>query len=116
MKREVLDFIDDIIEAIDDLETFTQGMKLNDFKQDKRTIYAVIRALELMGEAVKNLPDELRQTYDQVPWNQIAGMRDMLVHQYFGVEVETVWKVAKEDAPALKKTMLKIQRKLNEES
>ena len=116
MKRDVLDFIDDIIEAIDDLATFTQGMKLNDFKQDKRTIYAVIRALELMGEAVKNLPDELRQTYDQVPWKRIAGMRDMLVHQYFGVEVETVWKVAKEDAPALKKTMLKIQRKLNEES
>ncbi len=116
MRREVLDFIDDIIEAINDVETFTQGIKLSEFRQDKRTVYAVIRALEIMGEAVKSVPDELRQTYDQIPWKRIAGMRDMLIHQYFGVEVETVWKVVKEDVPFLKKEMVKIQRKLNEET
>ena len=80
MTREIADFIQDIIEAIDDIEAFTQELDFEAFKQDRKTIYAVTRAIEIMGEATKNIPDSTRNKYPQVPWKQVAGMRDKLIH------------------------------------
>ena len=102
MKRTVIDFLEDILAAIDDIERFTQGHDFDSFQTDKKTIYAVTHAIEIMGEATKNIPDPLRITYPQVPWKQIAGMRDKLIHGYFSVNLLTLWKAATIDASQIK--------------
>jgi len=108
MKRDIADFIQDILEAIADIETFTQGLTFENFQRDRKTIYAVIRAIEIIGEATKNIPDATRVQYPQIPWKQIAGMRDKLIHGYFGVDLLTLWKAAIQDVPRLKILMTKI--------
>lgn len=94
MSRDIITFLEDILTAIDDIVAFTATLDLEDFKQDRKTIYAVTRALEIMGEATKNIPEEIRRAYPQIPWRQIAGMRDKLIHSYFSVNVVTLWKAA----------------------
>jgi len=100
--REISDYIDDIITAITDTAEFTQGMSYDMFAADKRTINAVIRCLEVLGEAAKHIPISFRKKYPDIPWTKMAGMRDVLIHDYMGVDLMTVWKVAKERLPALK--------------
>jgi len=105
MKREYGDYIEDIIRSVNDVEEFTRGMSYDDFIQDKKTIYAVIRALEVLGEAAKNIPHSIRDNYPHVPWRKMAGMRDKLIHQYFGVDLEILWKMVQKDLTQLKPLM-----------
>lgn len=102
MKREYKDYIKDIIEAMESIKKFTSGLTFEDFKEDDRTISAVIRKLEIMGEAVKNIPLSIRNKNKQIPWKKMAGIRDKLIHEYFGVNVKVVWKTIKEDLPKVK--------------
>ena len=76
---------------------------------------AVMRRIEIMGEAVKNIPKETKDKYPDIPWRQITGMRDILIHEYFGIDLELTWEVAKRDVPDLKEKMLKVKRDLIEE-
>jgi len=108
MKEEFLDYIEDIIDAMDDAMSFVEGMKYEDLVKDRKTIYAVVRALEIIGEAVKRIPDGVRDRYPQIPWKDMAGMRDKLIHEYFGVNIKRVWKTVKEDIPNLKPLFEKI--------
>ena len=85
-------YLQDILEAMDDIESFVEGMSFEEFKADRRTFHACVRSIEIMGEAVKNLPDALRDEHDEVPWREVAGMRDKVVHAYFGVSHEIIWK------------------------
>ena len=80
MKREISDFIKDILDAIDDIEEFIEGLDFDAFQKDKKTIYSVIRAIEIIGEASKNIPDSVRKENPNIPWKLIAGMRDKLIH------------------------------------
>lgn len=111
VQREYLDYIKDILDAIEKATQFIEGMELEQFAQDAKTVFAVIRALEIIGEATKNVPPSVRGKYATVPWREMAGMRDKLIHEYFGVNVAVVWKTMMEDMPPLKS---KIERILAE--
>jgi len=102
MKREIGDYIEDILEAISNAMEFTKEMSYDEFVKDTKTVYAVIRAIEIIGEAVKNIPEDIRMKYPDIPWRSIAGMRDKVIHAYFGVKIERVWEVVKRDIPNLK--------------
>lgn len=100
--RNHQDFLDDIIETIDKIELFTTGMDFDSFSNDDKTIFAVIRGLEVIGEAVKNISEDFRKKNQDIPWSEIAGMRDKLIHAYFGVDVSVVWMTVASDLPDLK--------------
>ena len=102
MKRSWQDYLADILAVLDDLETFTSGISYDEFLIDKKTVYAVVRALEVMGEAAKQVPEAIRQANPGVPWKRMAAARDKLIHGYFGIDVEIVWTIATVDAPAMK--------------
>ena len=108
MKREFLDYIEDIIEAMDDAISFVEGMDYEDFVKNKKTIYALIRAVEIIGEAVKKIPNPVRKRYSEIPWKDMTGMRDKLIHGYFGVDLKRVWDTVKKDIPNLKPLFNKI--------
>ncbi len=108
MTREIRDYLNDIITSIDDAEAFTEEMDFEDFITDKKTTNAVIRSLEIIGEAVKRIPDNIKDSHPELPWKYMAGMRDKLIHGYHGVDLEIVWKVVKEELPPLKPMMQKI--------
>lgn len=84
-------YLDDILQAISKIYTYTDGMDYAAFVANSLVIDAVIRNLEIIGEASKNLPDEIKDQYPEVPWLQITGMRNKVIHEYFGVDPEIVW-------------------------
>jgi uncharacterized protein with HEPN domain len=101
-ERELGDYLNDILAAIADIEEFIRGMNYEIFAADKKTVNAVIRSLEILGEATKRIPTSFRKKYPDIPWSKMAGMRDVLIHDYMGVDVKTVWKVVRERIPELK--------------
>ena len=110
--RDIRDYLNDILEMIEDIWNFTEGISDEELESDKKTLYAVIRCLEVLGEAVKKIPNRIREDYPEIPWQEIAGMRDRLIHEYFGVDIETIWDTIQEDLSPLKETVTKIIKNL----
>ncbi len=108
MTREQTEALKDITDAINDIETFIRGYDFDTFCHDRKTVYAVIRAVEIVGEAVKNISETIRKDNPHIPWKQISGMRDKLIHGYFGVDNIILWKAAAEELPKLKPLFLEI--------
>jgi len=100
--RGTVMYLRDIIEAMDDIESFVEGMTFDEFKDDKRTFAACVRNLEIMGEAVKNLPEDLKDGHANVPWRVVTGMRDKVIDAYFGVSHEIIWTTIREDFPGFR--------------
>ena len=99
MSRTPLDYLRDACEHMQRAHQFVAGMQYSSFVRDDKTNFAVVRALEIVGEATKNIPDDIRTRFPDVPWRQMAGIRDVLIHAYFGIDLEVVWKTATERAP-----------------
>ena len=112
MKRNTEVYIQDILESIDKIQHYTISITEQDFCSNTQIQDAVLRRLEIIGEAVKNIPVDFRNEYPNIPWKKIAGMRDVLTHAYFGVNINRVWKVIKDDIPALKTALLAIIREI----
>jgi len=105
VKRDLRLYVEDVWESIVAIEEYTRGVSKPEFEDDRKLQDAVARRLETIGEAVKHLPDDFRLLYPDVPWKQIAGLRDVLIHEYFNVRIMRVWYVVANDLPALKQAI-----------
>jgi uncharacterized protein with HEPN domain len=99
--RECSDYLEDILDAIQKATAFMGEMSFDQFSIDDKTVFAVIRALEIIGEAAKKIPESIRANHTEIPWREMAGIRDKLIHDYFGINLKVVWKTVKEDLPSL---------------
>jgi uncharacterized protein with HEPN domain len=95
------EYLEDILDAIAKIRQFIGEMDYDAFSKDEKTSFAVVRALEIIGEASKHIPEEVRTFHSDLPWREMAGIRDKLIHDYFGVNLSVVWKTVKQDLPAL---------------
>ena len=107
-RRDYRDYLQDILDAVNDIESFVGSMSYEDFKKDRKTLNAVVRSIEIIGEASKKVPTTLRAKYKAFPWKEMTGMRDKLIHAYFGVDTEILWKTVKIDIPPLKQLVQKM--------
>jgi uncharacterized protein with HEPN domain len=112
-QRDIRDYLQDILNTIDLVESFVANMTFDEFQTDPKTSFAVIRALEIIGEATKNIPSNIRDQYPQIPWKGFAGMRDKLIHAYFGVNIEVVWDTIQQDLPQLRPVIHQILQNSN---
>ena len=109
MKRDIGLFIEDILKSIKNIEEFSKNLNREKFSKNNLRQSAIIRQLEIIGEAVKNIPLSFREKYPQIVWKDIAGFRDILSHAYFGVNLERVWNIIENDLPKLKEEINKIK-------
>ncbi|OGW95689.1 MAG: hypothetical protein A2Z81_03235 [Omnitrophica WOR_2 bacterium GWA2_45_18] len=106
-------YLDDILEAVKRIEKYTKGLTFDKFREDDLILDGVVRNLEVIGEAVKNIPQSIKEEYSEVEWRKISGMRDILAHEYFGIDVEVIWDIIDEKLPVLKKQVRLILKNNN---
>jgi uncharacterized protein with HEPN domain len=108
MKRVYEDYLRDMLENAEKAVSFVQGMDYDGFCKDDKAMYAVIRAFEIIGEAARQIPDNVQKANPEIPWREIVGMRNKLTHEYFGVNTKVVWRTVQEDLPVIIPALQKI--------
>lgn len=111
MKRDIFLFVEDILKSIKNIKDFSEGISKELFMKDELRQSAIIRQIEIIGEAVKNIPESFRKKYPSIEWRKIAGTRDVIIHSYFGIDFEKVWYILKEDLIVLEKEIINILEK-----
>lgn len=114
MKKDPLMFLDHILDSINLIEVYTEGIDKETFLENRQIQDSVIRRIEIIGEAVKNLDHDFKERYPDIDWRDIAGMRDVIVHAYFGVDPQIVWKVVEKDLGPLKFRIEEIMNQIQE--
>ena len=109
MRKDPEVFLSHILESIDLIEGYSEGITLVEFIESPQLQDAIIRRIEIIGEAVKNLPEDFKKDHPEIAWQKIAGMRDVLIHQYFGVDLALTWDVIQSDIPDLKRNISRIR-------
>ena len=112
MKKDAEVFLRHIIESVCRIQEFTIGISKEKFMKDIKLQDAVLRRIEIIGEAAKNIPLDFREKHANIPWNEMARTRDKLIHGYFGVDLELTWNIIKEDLPDLKEKIEKILKQM----
>lgn len=112
MKKDPKIFLEHILQCIELIEEYVEGITKKQFLESVQLQDSIIRRIEIMGEAVKNIPKQVKDRYPDIAWKEIAGMRDILIHEYFGVDLGLTWKVATKDIHQLKNRMLKVKKDL----
>jgi len=108
MKKDDTVYLHHILDAINTIEEYLQGVNEENFKATRLLQDGTIRQIEVIGEAIRHISKDTRKTYPEIPWQDIAGMRDKLIHDYFGVDIEKVWDTAWQDLPVLKEQVIRI--------
>ena len=113
-RHDDLPYVKHILDSINDIEDSTRNLSKGEFKESKDIRDAVVRRLEVIGEAAKNISKNLKEAHPEIAWRKIAGTRDVMIHAYFNVDLDIVWEIVKKDMPILKNQIFKIQKELEE--
>jgi len=112
MKKDVKIFLNHILESIENIDSFSKNISKSEFMKEKLNQNAIVRELEIIGEASKNIPDDFRKEHSSINWKEIIGTRDKIIHHYFGVDLEIIWDIIKNDIPKLKAGIRNILKEL----
>jgi uncharacterized protein with HEPN domain len=107
-KRDYILFLEDILNALEKIENYTKNLSFEEFADNGMAVDAVVRNFEIIGEATKNVPEEIKEKYPEVEWKEAAGFRDVLIHDYFGIDLEAIWDTIKKNLLPFKKHILKV--------
>jgi len=110
--KEDLVFVEHILDSINAVESFSKDLKKEELSSNRLKQSAIVREIEIIGEAVKNISENLKNKYKDVGWKEIAGTRDKMIHHYFGVDLNIIWEIISKDFPKLKEKILKIKKEL----
>jgi uncharacterized protein with HEPN domain len=114
MKRKTYKmFVEDILEVMDKIERYTKGLSYETFVKNDMAIDAVIRNLEIIGEASKNLPEDVKEKYPDIPWRRMIGLRNIAVHEYFGVDLGIIWEIVTRNLPETRPKIIAMLKSLN---
>lgn len=100
--------LNDICQAIDRIEQYIENLSFDAFSNDRKSVDAVVRNLEIIGEVANRLPDEFKEKYSEIEWHKVVGLRHRIVHEYFGIDLEIIWQILRKDLPGLKKKIMQI--------
>lgn len=108
MPRDYKAYLEDIVQAAQKINRYVSGLSVQTFSDDEKTVDAVVRNLEVIGEAVRNIPEDIRDKYPKIAWHRIAGLRNILIHEYFAISTKIIWDISTNKLPILEQQIKKI--------